>query len=176
MKKVYAILTLAAIVGLTLTGCFFTVRHRPPPISWEELQEKQRVTFNSSYDRVWDAALVALATQKIDEVDKESGIITTREMNVSASKISELAWSPNYSSFWYYESSDAMDNARYWINIKVSKIAEDTTKVQITPNFEIHIREHVWDTTSNYAWKRIRSKGVIEDIIAGRIARELGGD
>jgi hypothetical protein len=32
------------------------------------------------------------------------------------------------------------------------------------------------ETASAMGWKRVRSKGVIEDVIAGRIARELGGE
>lgn len=69
-----------------------------------------------------------------------------------------------------------MDDARYWINIKVSKITDDTTRVQITPNFEVHVREWTWDSTSAMVWRRVRSRGVIEDAIAARIARELGGE
>ena len=65
-------------------------------------------------------------------------------------------------------------DARYWINVKISKIAEDTTRVQITPNFEVHMRERSWDSTSKFVWRRVRSRGVIEDAIVARVAKELG--
>jgi len=32
------------------------------------------------------------------------------------------------------------------------------------------------ETTSAMGWKRVRSRGVVEDAIAARIARELGGE
>lgn len=162
------------ILAALTAGCFFFGSRREPPISYEELGEKQRVTFPYAYDRVWDATLAALTSQKIEEIDRESGFITTREKNLSGSQLDEYAWHPSYSNFRYQESSKAMDDARYWMNIKVSKIAEDTTRVQITPNFEIHIREWTWDTSSVMVWRTARSKGVMEDVIAGKIARELG--
>lgn len=175
MKNFWKLAAMLVIVTGFMTGCFI-FGTRKPPITYDELQAKQRVTYAAPYEAVWDAALAALSTQKIQEVDKESGIITTREQNISARKMDELAWSPDHGSFWYYQSSGALDDARYWINIKVSKITEDTTRVQITSNFEIHIRDWAWDTTSATSWKRVRSRGVIEDAIAARIARELGGE
>lgn len=173
MKRIFTMLAVSASIVLIMSGCFI-FGTRKPPITYDELQAKQRVTYAAPYEAVWDAALAALATQKISEIDKESGIITTREQNVSARKMDELAWSPDHGSFWYYQSSGAIDDARYWINIKVSKIAEDTTRVQITPNFEIHIRDWAWDTTSAMVWQRVRSRGMIEDAIVVKIARELG--
>lgn len=172
MKNLLKLSAITVIVTV-LSGCFFFGTKREPPITYEELEEKQRVEYAASYEKVWDAALAALTSQKIEEVDKESGIITTRETNVSASKMDDYAWSPSYGSFWYYMNSGAMDDARYWINIKVSEIAADTTRVQITPNFEVHIREWTWDTTSAMVWKRVRSRGVIEDFIAEKIADGL---
>ncbi|MBN2380018.1 hypothetical protein JXM67_09485 [candidate division WOR-3 bacterium] len=172
MKRYLKVLA-PIIILISLTGCFF-FGQRKPPISWDELQEKQKVTYLSAYDDVWDAALVALSNQKIEEIDKESGFITTREKNVSASQLDDYAWSPSYGSFWYYENSGAMDEARYWINLKVSAVSEESTEVRVTPNFEAHLREWTWDTTSPMVWKSLRSRGVLEDIIVGRIARELG--
>jgi len=173
MKKLFTMLAVSALIVVTMTSCFI-FGTRKPPITYDELMAKQHVTFAASYDKVWDATLGALSTQKIDEVDKESGLISTREQNVSATKMDEYAWSPDHGSFWYLESSNAIDDARYWVNIKVSKITDDSTRVRVTPNFEIHVREWSWDSTSTRFWERIRSRGVVEDIIAGRIARELG--
>jgi hypothetical protein len=175
MKKLFLMSLTYLLTSLTLTGCFL-FRSRKPPITYEELEAKQRVTFGATYDRVWDACLAALSTQKIEEIDKESGLISTREQNVSASKMDEYAWSPDYGSFWYYQSSGAMDDARYWINIKITQVADDSARVQITPNFEIHIRDWAWDSTSTKVWERVRSRGVVEDAITAKIARELGGD
>jgi hypothetical protein len=175
MKKLFVMSLVFLLTSLILTGCFL-FRSRKPPITYEELEAKQRVTFAASYDKVWDACLVALATQKIEEIDKESGLITTREQNVSADKMDEYAWSPDYGSFWFYQSSGALDDARYWINIKVSALSEESTEMQITPNFEIHIRDWAWDTTSAKVWERVRSRGVVEDAITAKIARELGGE
>jgi hypothetical protein len=175
MKKLFTMLAVSALIVVSMTSCFI-FGTRKPPITYEELQAKQRVTFGASYDKVWDACITAFATQKIEEIDKESGLISTREQNVSADKMDEYAWSPDYGSFWYYRSSGSIDDARYWINIKVSKVSDDTTRIVLTPNFEIHVREHTWDTTSNYYWERIRSRGVVEDAIVAKIARELGGE
>ncbi len=175
MRKRVLLVASLVIFAALFVGCFFFGTKREPPITYEELETKQRVTFPYSYERVWDAALAALTTQKIEEIDRESGFVTTREKNLSGSQLDEYAWHPNYGSFRHYESTKAMDDARYWMNIKVSKIAEDTTRVQITPNFEIHIREWTWDTNSVMVWRTVRSKGVMEDVIAGKIARELGG-
>lgn len=165
-----ALLTASAVI----TGCFFFGTRREPPITWDELQQKQQVTFAAPYDKVWDAALSALTTQKIEEVDKESGLISTRERSIAARDMDSYAWHPSYGNFWYYQRSGALDECRYWINLKVSQVAEDTTRVQITPNFEIHVRDWTWDTTSAMVWERVRSRGVMEDVIAGRIARSLG--
>jgi len=166
-KVVITLFALAAV-----TGCFMFSPPKPP-ITWDELQAKQEVTFGASFDLVWNSALVALSTQKIEEIDKESGFITTREKNVSAKELDNYAWSPNYGSFWYYQSNGAMDDARYWINLKVSALSEESTRVNITPNFEAHIREWAWDTASPMVWKTLRSRGVLEDIIIGRITEGL---
>lgn len=173
MKRIFTMLAVFALVAFAMTGCFI-FGTRKPPITYEELQAKQQVTFTAPYEAVWDACLVALSTQKISEIDKESGLITTREQNVSADKMDEYAWHPDYTSFWFYQSSGALDDARYWINIKVSALSEESTEVRITPNFEVHIREWPWDSTSAMTWQRVRSRGVVEDAIVAKITRELG--
>ncbi|MBD3285971.1 hypothetical protein GF359_05720 [candidate division WOR-3 bacterium] len=171
--KTRVILIVALGALFTVTGCFFFAP-KPSPITWDELQERQEATFAATFDEVWDASLVALSNQKIEEIDKESGFITTREKNIPASKLDDYAWSPDYGSFWYYQNSGSMDDARYWINLKVSAVGEESTRVNVTPNFEAHIREWTWDTTSAMVWKSMRSRGVIEDLVIGRIAREIG--
>lgn len=169
------VIAIFALVVATMTGCFiFGTSHRESPITYDELQAKQRVTFGAGFDRVWDATLASLSTQKIAEIDRESGFITTREKNLSSSQLDDYAWHPDYGSFWYQMSNGTIDEARYWINVKVSAISDESTRVQITPNFEIHVRDRTWDTSSVMVWKPVRSRGVMEDIFIGRIARELG--
>lgn len=92
MSKRFVVLVALMVAAALATGCFFFgISHREPPITWDELQQKQRVTFAAPYDRVWDAALTALTTQKIEEVDKESGLISTRERSISARDMDSYA-------------------------------------------------------------------------------------
>ena len=58
--KTHLILIIVFATLFTVTGCFF-FSPKPPPISWDELQEKQEATFGAGFDKVWDASLVALS-------------------------------------------------------------------------------------------------------------------
>lgn len=148
--KHLVLLTLSG--ALLLAGCA-TAQKTP-------LQERLITTskvYNVSFDTLWNAVINTVTGTELDIkiLDKSSGLITTESASLGS------FYNLNMIDYKKYVQPPFVPlatwtQAKYKLNFKLDKIAENETK--LTAKFGIEL----YDSNATNAWHRTESKGVFE--------------
>ena len=123
-------------------------------------------TFHAGFDRVWGILVSEISSfAVIKTIDKTSGLITTGPLKVGAGLISEVVLKeyahrpPNIVGTW--------DAGRAVLSVFVTSQGSSTT---------VRIMAHFLGFENNvtHAWMEWPTKGVLENALLYRIAKDLG--
>lgn len=149
--------SLALLLFFGLVGCVTAGQQMPNnPIKNSEV-------VNQPFDKVWSAVITTVSERGLPIIttDKNSGLISTQSIQLQGgfnipSRIQRVA----YFNFKVVPFHDA----RYSLNIVVSKETDETTKIVVTPHIE----------GDNYEkWITFQSKGIIEQEIIQAVKNKL---
>ena len=112
--------------------------------------------FDAPFDTVWGATVATIADKSlpIEAIEKESGIITTKQVTFASGfladrEIERVAIRPSiFLGTW--------SNGRYSLSIYVNQISESQTKMTITSHIE------ALENNMTKSWHVCYSKGIIE--------------
>ena len=123
-------------------------------------------TFHAGFDRVWGALVSEISTiAEIKTIDKTNGSLTTGPIRVGTGLMAEIVLKeyayrpPNILGTW--------DRGRAVLSISANPRGASTT-VRITAQF--------WGFENNvtHSWIEWPTKGVLENLLLDRIAKDLG--
>lgn len=156
MKKIL----LSAVTLFLFTGCV-TV----PQGGYTSLPTSR--TFHAGFDRVWGVLVSEISSfAVIKTIDKTSGLITTGPLNVGAGLMSEMVLKeyahrpPNILGTW--------DAGRAFLSFFANS-QDSSTTVRITARFS------GFENNVTHSWMEWPTKGVLENVLLDRIAKDLTG-
>jgi hypothetical protein len=123
-------------------------------------------TFHIGFDRVWGVLVSEISTfAVIETIDKTKGLITTGPLKVGTGLMSEIVLKeyahrpPNILGTW--------DAGRAVLSISANSQGSSTT-VRITAHFT------GFENNVTHSWIEWSSKGVLENFLLDRIAKDIG--
>jgi len=155
MKKIL----FSAVTLFLITGCV-TVPER----SYSSLPTSR--TFHAGFDRVWGVLVSEISSfAVIKTLDKTNGLITTGPLRVGTGLMSEVVLKeyahrpPNILGTW--------DAGRAVLSISAKSQGSSTT---------VWIRAHFsgFENNVTHSWMEWPTKGVLENVLLDRIAKDLG--
>lgn len=158
MKKTLQCMFLWAV--LLLYGC----ASAPEPVRTKD----DNAFYLARFDKVWDAALAALAEESItvDSMNKDKGVIVTKFINYSVGQqahheIEKIAGKPSSTRLAVYSQ------VGYTMSILITPINDMSTKVKVTAHIE------AYDKNVTQEWHECTSNRVIENRILEKIRTQL---
>jgi len=155
MKKI----VFSAIMLFLFAGCV------PSPNGGSTVLPTSR-TFHAGFDRVWGALVSEISTiAEIKTTDKTNGSLTTGPIRVGTGLMSEIilkeyAHRPrNILGTW--------DAGRGVLSVSANSRGSSTT-VRITAHFE------GFENNVTHSWMEWPTKGVLENVLFDRIAKDIG--
>jgi hypothetical protein len=121
--------------------------------------------FHAGFDRVWGVLISEISTfAVIETIDKTNGLITTGPLRVGTGLMSEIVLKeyayrpPNILGTW--------DRGRAVLSISANSRGSSTT---------VRITAHFWGFENNvtHSWIEWPTKGVLENVLLDRIAKDL---
>src|SRR6516225_11512188 len=122
--------------------------------------------FDAGFDRVWGVLVSEISSfAVIETIDKMIGLITTGPLKVGSGLMSEIVLKeyahrpPNILGTW--------DRGRAVLSISANSQGSSTT---------VRITAHFWGFENNitHSWIEWPTKGVLENVLLDRIAKDLG--
>ena len=146
-------------IPLTITGCASA-----PSFAYQQMEHSR--TIDGSYDDIWSSTVQAILNHpdklKIDEIDKESGILITDQKMFGAFSdgFMDCGKSP----------MDLVVGAKYGLTFSFQDHGSGKIRVRINTDAEV-LREPILETTQR--WYPCYSTGRIEEITFDLIESEL---
>lgn len=149
------------VLGAFLIGCATTQIVKPTIQDTDIIQ--------ASFDETWKAVIATLSEMAlpIEAVEKDSGLVTTKFVNFASGwgewkKLNGVAEVPKVMfATW--------SQGKYTLNIFVTSLGENTTKVKVTTHIEAYE-----DNVTN-SWHVCYSKGIIESQIFNSVRSKIQG-
>ena len=122
-------------------------------------------TFHAGFDRVWGVLVSEISSfAVIEAIDKSSGVITTGPLKVGTGRMSEMVLKE-----YAHRPTNLLgtsDAGRAVLSI-LAKSQGSSTTVRITAHFT------GFDNTVTHSWIEWPTKGVLENVLLDRIAKDL---